>query len=291
MKNKTLLSIALAMMYSGASAQSSLRQVEAEEDTLHEHFMDIAKTVYPVEKECEVALYLKYNVPKNKARKMAYYIKERERRKACYNYIYKDSILTRVRCKLEMDSIYRDSINTLLIPVKGNRISGDNISLALMLSATLELDDAQYQYMMEKALAMARQLYQDPRSNVWNEEMDVLKKTLTPKQFNSFFLNKNGEKTTKEVDKGWQRLVDAGLAEQLDSATEIPRAYIYYHERQKIKDIFRYYGTPQKKNLAELDNRKPAMVRMIETLDNETRIIEQNKQKEKNKTVGKEFVW
>ena len=103
--------------------------------------------------------------------------------------------------------------------------------------------------------------------------------------------NKNGEKTTKEVDKGWQRLVDAGLAEQLDSATEIPRAYIYYHERQKIKDIFRYYGTPQKKNLAELDNRKPAMVRMIETLDNETRIIEQNKQKEKNKTVGKEFVW
>lgn len=288
MKNKKLLSIAFAMMYSSVYAQSSVRQKESEEDTLRTHYVDIVRAVYPMEKEYEVALNLKYNVPKEKKRKTAYYIKERERRKACYNYIYKDSVLARVRCKQELDSIYRDSINTLLIPVKGNRISGDNISLALMLSPILNLDDAQYQYLMEKALAMARILYREPRANVWNDEMDVLKSTLTPKQLDHFFLTKNAEILTKKVDEGWQKIVDAGLTEQLDSATEIPRAYLYYHECQKIKDVFRYYVTPRRKNLAELEKQKPVMVRLLEKLEKEMRLNEQNKTK---KTVGKEFVW
>lgn len=287
MKNKILLSIALALMYSTVFAQTSLRKPKAEEDTLRRHFMSIAKKTYPLEKEYEVIFGLKYNVPAKKARKLSYYLKERERRKVCYNYIYHDSILTRVQCKLEIDSIYRDSINSLLIPVEGNKITGENISQALTLRKLLKLDDAQYDYLMDRALAMARKIHTNPRINVWNEEIEVLRNTLTNEQLTRFFMDKNSKKVTKELDDGWRKIVDAGLAEQLDSAKEMTRAFMYFHKRQKIKDIFRYYGTSQKKYLAELDKHKPAMVQMLATLEKE----ERNKQKGKNKTIGKEFVW
>lgn len=79
--------------------------------------------------------------------------------------------------------------------------------------------------------------------------------------------NKNANIVTKEIDDGWQRLIETGLSEKLDSAKEYPLAYAYYHERQMIKDLFRNYGTTQKKYLAELDRHMPPMVKMIATLD------------------------
>ena len=290
-KTKLLLGAAFALACSAASAQTSLRQPKAEEDTLREHFMEIANATYPIEKECLVALGLKYKVPADKANKLSYYVKERERRKVCYNYLYGDSILTRVRCKLEIDSIYRDSINALLIPVPGNRISGDNISLALAHRKLVGLDDAQYDYLMDRAVAMARKIYANPRVNVWNEEMDILRKTLTKTQLTNFFFDKNGKSVTKEIKTGWQKLVAAGLAEQLDSVKDVSLAFTYYHKRQKIKDLFRYYGTSQKKYLAELDKHKPPMVQMLATLEKEEREAARKEQREKNKTVGKEFAW
>lgn len=199
MKRKFLLSIALALMYSVAGAQNSLRQIQMENDTLNEHFIDIIKAIVPQAKEQEVELCIKYKVPKAKFNQLSYYVKERELRKKCYDRIYGDSIFKRVRCKLELDSIYRDSINTILIPIKGSRISGDNISLALFLTPLLQLDEAQYQYFMDKALDMARRIYCNPRINVWNEEIDLLRKILTPTQLTNFFTTKNAESVTKEI--------------------------------------------------------------------------------------------
>ena len=116
MRNRIFLCIALALSFSTADAQTSLRQIKAEEDTLQKHVFDIVRRTLPMEEEYVALFRLKYKVPKTKRNKLAYFINERERRKACYNYIYNDSINKRVRCKLEIDSIYRDSINTILIP-------------------------------------------------------------------------------------------------------------------------------------------------------------------------------
>lgn len=290
-KLNLLFGVAFAFMCSSAFAQTSLRQFRAEEDTLREHFMEIANATYPIEKEGVVALMLKYKVPSGKVNKLSYYVKERERRKVCYNYLYGDSILKRVLCKLEIDSIYRDSINALLIPVVGNKISGDNISLALAHRKLVGLDDAQYDYLMNRAVALARKIHANPRVNVWNEEMDVLRKTLTNIQLTNFFFDKNGGSVTKEIKSGWQKLVDAGLAEKLDSVKDVNLAFTYYHKRQKIKDIFRYYGTSQKKYLAELDKHKPPMVQMLANLEKKEREAARAKKRESNKTVGKEFVW
>ena len=52
-----------------------------------------------------------------------------------------------------------------------------------------------------------------------------------------------------------------------------------------IKDLYRYYGTSQKKYLAELDKSKPKMIKMLDGIDKKARV------EEKEKTVGKEFVW
>lgn len=288
MKRKFLLSIALALIYSTAGAQS-LRKPDVEEEMLREGYAKIQNAVTNIGREKSLEMRLAYNVPFERMDKLFTFIKNREMRKYCYNTIYADSILKRVMCKMEIDSLYRDSINTVLIPLSGNKISGENISYALRSSEALQLDKAQYDYMMDKAVDMARRVHKDRTLNVWNEEMDVLRKSLTSKQLTYFFVIKNLDKVSADIDNGWKKLVNAGLAVQLDSAKEFPLAFKYYQEWYKIKDMYRYYGTSQKKYIAELEKHKPAMVQMIATLDKNER--EQKKNKQKTKTIGKEFVW
>ncbi|MCI6463730.1 MAG: hypothetical protein MSA30_10220, partial [Prevotella sp.] len=96
---------------------------------------------------------------------------------------------------------------------------------------------------------------------------------------------KNYLKVLDEFDKAWDKLKTAGLAEQLDSAKDAKEAIKYMHRRQMIKDLYRYYGTSQKKYLAELDKSKPKMIKMLDGIDKKARV------EEKEKTVGKEFVW
>ena len=58
------------------------------------------------------------------------------------------------------------------------------------------------------------------------------------------------------------------------------------HPLRKVrKDLYRSYGTSQKKYLAELDKSKPKMISMLEGIDKKARV------EEKKKTVGKEFIW
>lgn len=288
MKRKILLFIAMPLIYSGALAQS-LRKPNLEESFMRNKSSDIQKAIADIGYESSLEMRLTYNVPFDKMNQLTALIKNREMRKLCYNTIYADSLLRRVMCKMEIDSLYRDSINTILIPLPNSRISGENISLALQNSKSLRLDDAQYDNMMEQAVGMARQIRKNRTLNVWNWEMEVLRKTLTPDQLTYFFVIKNLDKVSTEVDNGWKKLADAGLTEQLDSIEEFPLAFRYYQEYYKIKDLYRYYGTSQKKHIAELEKRKPAMVQLLATLNKSTR--EQEKNKHKTKTIGKEFVW
>lgn len=278
----------MPLIYSGALAQS-LRKPNLEESFMRNKSSDIQKAIADIGYESSIEMRLTYNVPFDKMNQLTALIKKREMRKLCYNTIYADSLLKRVVCKMEIDSLYRDTINTILIPLPNSRISGENISLALQNSKSLRLDDAQYDNMMEQAVGMARQIRKNRTLNVWNWEMEVLRKTLTPDQLTYFFVIKNLDKVSAEIDNGWKKLADAGLTEQLDSIKEFPLAFRYYQEYYKIKDLYRYYGTSQKKHIAELEKRKPAMVQLLATLDKNTR--EQEKNKHKTKTIGKEFVW
>lgn len=238
--------------------------------------------------ELMLETHARYVCSPSKDEKLGQYLFQREIRKACYDYIWPDSVRLRSLAKMRIDTQYQDSIDMLLIPEYYNRISGDNISYALHARRAVRMDSTQYDYLMGKALDMAHRLRRNPRLNVWNEEMEILTKTLNKEQLDRFFRDKNARSVTKEMQAGWKRLTDAGLAEQLDSVNDMARAYFYFQERQKIKDLYKYNSTAQRKHLAELNKSMPTMIRMLDGLDKKARIEENERN---NKTVGKEFVW
>ena len=285
MNAKTILAgIILALLHVAAGAEvfkctAKEKQVYADNAAAIDSMLELRAA------EEVVKLNNRYSVPVDGRTKLEHYIRNREFRLICQEFLYRDSLQKRVQNKTAIEAAYDDSINTVLIPAYDNHISGDNVSLALFYSTLLRLDSAQYACLMDKALDMARRIRLDHRTNVWNEEMELLKKTLDKKQLRSFFVNKNAARVTDEFDKGWARLTEAGLAEQLDSAKEASDSLNYLFSKYMIKDLYRNFGTPQKKNLAELDKNKPKMIRMLDALDKKARM------EERQKTVGKEFIW
>lgn len=284
MKKKTFLSIVLVMLYLLSNAEVLKCTVQEKEVYLanKETIDSIFLFRYPEEM---AKLNKLYYVPSDGKEKLEFFVKNREFKYICQDFLYKDSLERRVQNKLIIEKVFRDSINTILIPVYRNHLSGENLSYALNCKKLLKLDSSQYAYILDKAVVMARRIRKDYRVNLWNEEMDILKKTLDKSQLRSFFVVKNAEKIEGEFSKAWKKLKEAGLTEQLDSAKDAREALRFMNTRQMIKDLYRGYGTAQKKYLAELNKSKPKMISMLEGLDKKGKI------EEKAKSVGKEFIW
>lgn len=284
MKRKILLSIALSMLYSIANAdtQSDMSSVYEVYEANKSIVDSLLSTRVPEEL---IRIYHFYKVPSDSHKKLRYYVKQRELLLIYQDFINKDSLVKRVQNKIDIELCYLDSINTILIPTIGNHISGENLSYALHCKDILKLDNVQYDYIMEQALDMARRIRSDYRTNVWNEEMNILKKSLDKQQLQSFFMHKNARLVTNEFDKAWDRIKEAGLTEQLDSVNDAKDAVNYMFNRQMIKDIYRGYGTSQKKKLAELESNMPKMIRMLNGLDKKARL------RDENKLISKEFIW
>lgn len=285
MKSKTiLLSIALAMLCPAAKAEVLRCTIQEKEVYLaNKELVDSMLDFRYREEVAKINHY--FNVPEKDMARLEFFVKNREFKYICQDILYKDSLDRRVKNKITIERVFQDSINTILIPTCQHHISGENLSYALHCRNMLNLDSAQYAYIMDKALSMARRIRKDYRVNLWNEEMKVLRKTLDKGQLWSFFRRKNYLKVLDEFDKAWDKLKKADLTEQLDSAKDAKEAIKYMHSRQMIKDLYRGYGTSQKKYLAELDKSKPKMMRMLDGIDKKARV------EEKRKTVGKEFVW
>lgn len=285
MKSKTiLLSIALAFLCPATKAEVLRCTIQEKEVYLaNKELVDSMLDFRYREEVAKINHY--FNVPEKDMTKLVFFVKNREFKYICQDILYKDSLDRRVKNKITIERVFQDSINTILIPTCQHHISGENLSYALHCRNMLDLDSAQYAYIMDKALSMARRIRKDYRVNLWNEEMKVLRKTLDKGQLWSFFRRKNYLKVLDEFDKAWDKLKKADLTEQLDSAKDAKEAIKYMHSRQMIKDLYRGYGTSQKKYLAELDKSKPKMMRMLDGIDKKARV------EEKRKTVGKEFVW
>lgn len=285
MKSKTiLLSIALTLLCPATKAEVLRCTIQEKEVYLaNKELVDSMLDFRYREEVAKINHY--FNVPEKDMTRLVFFVKNREFKYICQDILYKDSLDRRVKNKIMIERVFQDSINTILIPTCQHHISGENLSYALHCRNMLNLDSAQYAYIMDKALSMARRIRKDYRVNLWNEEMKVLRKTLDKGQLWSFFRRKNYLKVLDEFDKAWDKLKEADLTEQLDSAKDAKEAIKYMHSRQMIKDLYRGYGTSQKKYLAELDKSKPKMMRMLDGIDKKARV------EEKRKTVGKEFVW
>ena len=121
--------------------------------------------------------------------------------------------------------------------------------------------------------------------DVWDREMDVLKKTLTRKQLNSYFIQKNCMGITKQMHDAWNKLEAKGLTSELDSAKECAKTYMFFAEKMKIEDLYKNHDDTRKRALSELNKQMPTMVRMLEAIDKRKRVDEKMKQ------VDKQYMW
>lgn len=216
------------------------------------------------EKMAEISHY--YVIPKDENKRLRNFVREREFKLICQDFLYRDSFSIRIKNKIDIEELYRDSIFMILIPICENNISGDNLSYALSCKKYLELDSAQYNYLMGKALDIAKRLRKNRKTNVWNEEMEILKKCLSKNQLWSFFTNKNSVKVTNEYDRSWQKIKNHNLIEQLDSVNDTNEALTYMFKKQMIKDLYKNWGTSQKRYLSELDKNKPKMIQLLDSI-------------------------
>lgn len=277
----------MVLCYTAVSAQRP-RLTLAEDSVFSLHGKEFIQQIMSDAKEAMIECRMRSKMTNEQAEKLQDYFTIRDIKKRCYNYIYPKDLRKRISEKMRIDLLYRDSIDMILVAALGSKVTGDNINRILFHEKGMKLDSIQYGIIMDKALDMAHRLHDDPRIDVWDEEMKLISKTLNGKQQKLFFHLKNNTVVNRDIDTGWERLKNAGLTEQLDSAKETNLAYDYYHEMYRIKDLYRYHGTSQRKYLAELNKHKPMMVKMLDGLDKKAAVTEEE---EKNGTVGKEFVW
>ena len=289
MMNKGRLCVFLCAAFSAVSSAGQTVIPSEEYEVASRHAEELSVRVRISSEDAYANYCREYRVPKSKRGSMLGVIRNRELRKAVYDYIYPDSPGQRVAAKWEIDSVYRDSVNAILIPYNPS-LSGENISRVLYLSDACGIDSAQYFYLMSRALDMSRRIRRNPRMNVWNDEINILRKTLTSDQLDKYFAHKNGVRIGRRIRETWQRLETAGMTAELDSARECTQAYLYYFEEFKIKDLYRYYGTSQKKYLTNLGRRMPKMVLMADALSKKERAA-RRLERERKKGIGKEIDW
>lgn len=287
MKKSILLSIALALLYYVAYAGTEHFGTSAEQVVYENNKSVIDSLLNRRVSEQLVRMYHFYKVPDKAYKQLKHYTKQCEFMLICQDFLLVDSLVQRVENKIRIEQCYTDSINTILIPVDGNHISGDNVSYALRSKEILGLDSVQYDYIMKLAVDMARRIKVDYRINVWNEEMEVLKKTLNKQQLQSFFRIRNAQKVTAEFDEIIEKLKNANLTEQIDSVKDIPDAVNYLFNKQMVKDLYRNRGTEQKRYLIELDKNKPKIISLLDGIYKKEKYMEE----EHKAMVGKEFIW
>lgn len=284
---KTVLSIVFTLLFYAAYAGTQ-NVATSVEQTIYETNKSVIDSLLNQRiPEGLVRISHSYKVPANAYKKLKHYVKQRELKLACQDFLLKDSLVRRVENKIKIEQCYTDSINTILIPVEGNHLSGENLSCALRCKDILGLDSLQYDYIMKTAVEMARRIKEDYRTEVRNDEMAILKTTLNKQQLLSFFQWKNAEKVTVEFDEIMEKLKNAGLTEQLDSAKDVPDAVKYLFNRQMIKELYRNQGVSQKRYLSELDKSKPVIIRMLDGLNRK----DKNRKEEQEKTMDKDYTW
>ena len=279
--NSTVLALSLFLPL---SAQTNSMETGAD-GTYKQYDIHPKEVMQGIESFEEISMT--YNVPEKLRDSLRNVLIRRELRISECNSRYGSDIKERVKAKMNVRQAYQDSIDIILIPYNQG-ISGDNISYALKAQNVLKLDDNQKECLNACAVGSARKLRKDPRMDTWDEEISTICATLSERQQYVFFSLKNATSVSRELNTAWKKVSDAGYAEQVDSAEDCAKAYMYLLERQKIKDICHGDKNTLRKRLCDLGKRKPLLLRMVDGIEKEERTRKKN---ENDKQLGKEFIW
>lgn len=283
MKKKLFLCYLVFVSGVTAISAQTIEPTGEEMNVFFEHADEIIQKSDDACNEIIVSLSMNYMIPDSLTSIIRNYIELREKRKSICDYLYHNSLEQRVKAKMVIDSLFQDSIDVILIPY--NSISGENISYALKIHKILQLDKAQKDYIEHEALDIARKIRRNPRLDVWDREMELLKNTLTSNQLNQFFVHKHGVKVGQILTEAWNRLEQQGLTTELDSVKDRTMAYYYYLEQLKIEDVYRRKDDLRRKALRELNKQKPLMVKMLDAIDKRKQVNAHMRER------GNDFVW
>jgi len=280
MKKSFFLFMVFFPMVGTMSAQTT-KMSELEYELTDSQKVLVQKTAYENAEDKYAEMTMKYYVPQIVTSDLYQLVLNQEKNKACCSVVYKHDLIKRVKSKLVVDSLYKDSIYTILIPF--NNISGENIGFALRLCQRGLCKKAQQDKIMTKALELAHSLDINPRKNVWNEEIDFLEEILDKKQLKTFFELKTLDKINNDCRNAWKNLKEAGFSEQVDSAAEGGLVYAYFEEVNQINEQYKYRENFKNKNLGELYKHRPYAIRLLDGIYEKKHVEENN--------VGSEFVW
>lgn len=287
MITKKLIQLCLATLGIMPAKAQSILIPEAEKKVMQESRERVEEQAKFASSEKFAEMCQNYRVMKKFSPRIKEILTEREQRKVCYNFIYDDSPSKRAKAKSVIDSLYQDSINIRLIPYNKN-ISGDYVSFALFLDKSLRMDFSQTCAIKQCALDLAHKIKKNPKLDTWPEERKAIISVLTPKQVEKLFVRKNGRKISNDFRTAWTRLKDAGLTQQLDSVSDGALAVVYIEKTYAIKELYQRDKSARRAAMAQLDKRKPIMMRLLDGL-NKKEALENKEKKQQN--IGKDFVW
>ena len=286
MKTKLLLAILLLSHVCEVCSQTA-ELSKKEKNAINEHGVTFMPFAVIASEDALEELRVKYRFNTEQASELYRILKIRETRKYAHNYIESDP-KSRAIIKMEIDNIYQDSLNAILIPQNLN-ISGRCISMTLRLAKTIKLSNKKEKKLMDCALDYARRLKQNPYVNFAKEEMATLNKYLTKRQLEFVIDEKNKIQASVKAQQAWNALEKAGETEELDSLQQMIRANMYYTLEMRYHDLYVGENELLTHNLSDLYNSKPKIIKLYEALEERKRIKTKTSSKEKN--VSSAFSW
>ena len=139
MKIRLLLCVLMTLCCCLARSQT-VAVTELEIAALKSHSKEIMEKAKQQAEEATMQTHLTYRVLRKDEERLARYMREREIRKCCYDYIFPDSLTHRVVNKMGIDEFYADSVNTILIAANNPFVSGENVTFAVFIADKLEID-------------------------------------------------------------------------------------------------------------------------------------------------------
>lgn len=245
-----------------------------EKDLLRIHEKELRKNAQLITEELWLEKVTSYGIEPNSedATKLFELIYERELRKQMRNIYLSENLEQRYKDKRNIDQEYEDSICRVMAPYWNMGLP--NLYKAILYREGINLTDSQYRDIVTNMIRLKTKA-ERMSGNMWGDELEVLKEVLTGDQLDTYFRAKNARIATRDSRLAWQRLKDAGMTNDLDSAKTVARIFIHKLKILQATDL--YWNDENKKREAwtAIDYYAPMEMRRVYSINRKNRAKKQ----------------
>jgi len=184
-------------------------------------------------------------------------------RKLVFDFLYPEDHEKRYTEKAKIEDEYSDSIDRILI-LSGNDISSPNMPIVFKNMTDYSIiTPEQVEIFLDAAIGFKKDLANNPRRDMWQKELELFKSTLNDEQLERFFTIKNARIAMRDAQNYWERLKEAGLTSDLDSAKAVNQVYIHKLKIMEATDLYTYDDAQKREAWAAIDQYAPTPVRRV----------------------------